>query len=88
MLCSFFFVRCRLFSVNIEVEMRRKRTSSNMMYCTGFPFSFGIFQQYYASHEFSSDPSGIAVIGTTATVRHPMRFTSFPKYLVLTIPRA
>ncbi|KAG9236766.1 MFS monocarboxylate transporter [Amylocarpus encephaloides] len=34
----------------------------------GFPFSFGVFQEYYSTHEpFSSDPSGIAVIGTTAT---------------------
>ncbi|RDL35425.1 uncharacterized protein BP5553_07356 [Venustampulla echinocandica] len=34
----------------------------------GFPFSFGVFQEYYSTHEpFSSNPSGIAVIGTTAT---------------------
>jgi len=37
--------------------------------CAGFPFSFGIFQEYYITHEpFSSAPSGITVIGTTATV--------------------
>jgi len=35
----------------------------------GFPFSFGVFQEYYGHHElFSSNASGIAVIGTTATV--------------------
>ncbi|WPG99138.1 Hypothetical protein R9X50_00194900 [Acrodontium crateriforme] len=34
----------------------------------GFPFSFGTFQVYYASHEpFNKDISGIATIGTTAT---------------------
>ncbi|KAF4635406.1 hypothetical protein G7Y89_g2692 [Cudoniella acicularis] len=34
----------------------------------GFPFSFGVFQEYYSTHEpFASNPSGIAVIGTTAT---------------------
>ncbi|KAH6681406.1 major facilitator superfamily domain-containing protein [Halenospora varia] len=34
----------------------------------GFPFSFGVFQEYYSTHEpFSSKPSGIAAIGTTAT---------------------
>jgi hypothetical protein len=36
----------------------------------GFPFSFGVFQEYYSNHEpFSSAPSGIATIGTTALVR-------------------
>ncbi|KAL1301816.1 hypothetical protein AAFC00_006004 [Neodothiora populina] len=34
----------------------------------GFPFSFGVFQTYYASHEpFMADGNGIAAIGTTAT---------------------
>jgi len=35
----------------------------------GFPFSFGVFQEYYSTHEpFSSNPTGIDAIGTTATV--------------------
>ena len=35
---------------------------------SGFPFSFGIFQEYYSTHEpFSKDHSSIAIIGTTAT---------------------
>jgi len=35
----------------------------------GFPFSFGVFQEYYTTHEpFSNKSSGIAIIGTTATV--------------------
>lgn len=34
----------------------------------GFPFSFGVFETYYSSHEpFSSDGAGVAAIGTTAT---------------------
>jgi MFS family permease len=34
----------------------------------GFAFSFGVLQEYYASHEpFSAEPNGIAAIGTTAT---------------------
>lgn len=33
----------------------------------GFPFSFGVFETYYVSHEpFSSNTTGIAAIGTTA----------------------
>ncbi|KKZ63630.1 hypothetical protein EMCG_02071 [[Emmonsia] crescens] len=33
----------------------------------GFPFSFGLFQDYYSRHEpFKSDPSGISAIGTSA----------------------
>ncbi|MCJ1380082.1 hypothetical protein MMC17_003185 [Xylographa soralifera] len=33
----------------------------------GFPFSFGIFQEYYSTHApFSASPSGIPVVGTTA----------------------
>ncbi|OJD17880.1 hypothetical protein AJ78_02052 [Emergomyces pasteurianus Ep9510] len=34
---------------------------------TGFPFTFGLFQDYYTRHEpFKSDPSGIPAIGTSA----------------------
>ncbi|KAL2044944.1 hypothetical protein N7G274_002719 [Stereocaulon virgatum] len=33
----------------------------------GFPYSFGLFQEYYTTHApFSNEPSGIAVIGTLA----------------------
>jgi hypothetical protein len=36
---------------------------------TGFPFSYGVFQEYYSTHEpFVSEPFGIAAIGTTALV--------------------
>ena len=36
----------------------------------GFPYSFGVFQEYYLRQEqFSGSPSGVAAIGTTATVR-------------------
>jgi len=35
----------------------------------GFPFSFGVFQDYYATHPpFSNEPSGIATIGSSAMV--------------------
>jgi len=35
---------------------------------SGFPFSFGIFQEYYSTHEpFSNDHSSIAIVGTSAT---------------------
>ncbi|KAH8684455.1 major facilitator superfamily domain-containing protein, partial [Tricladium varicosporioides] len=34
----------------------------------GFPFSFGVFQDYYTTHPpFSEHPSGIAAIGTCST---------------------
>ncbi|KAK3109631.1 hypothetical protein LTR53_016900 [Teratosphaeriaceae sp. CCFEE 6253] len=34
----------------------------------GFPFSFGIFQAYYSTHEpFASEARDIAIIGTTST---------------------
>lgn len=48
----------------------------------GFSFSFGVFQQYYSTHEpFSSKPSGIAVIGTTATgVMYMSGLIMFPAY--------
>lgn len=40
----------------------------------GFPFSFGVFQTYYASHEpFSSDANSTAAVGTTATVSSSTR---------------
>lgn len=34
----------------------------------GFPFSFGVFQVFYTSHEpFSAHPNGIAAIGTCSS---------------------
>ncbi|MCJ1309717.1 hypothetical protein MMC25_003377 [Agyrium rufum] len=34
----------------------------------GFPFCFGLFEEYYTTHEpFSSHASGVAIIGTTST---------------------
>lgn len=42
----------------------------------GFPFSYGVFQDYYSTHEpFSSEPSGIAVIGTSAMVKFLLNIT-------------
>src|SRR5258706_433295 len=36
--------------------------------CPGFPFSYGVFQDYYTNHPlFSSETSGIAIIGTSAS---------------------
>ncbi|KUJ19832.1 MFS monocarboxylate transporter [Mollisia scopiformis] len=48
----------------------------------GLPFSFGVFQEYYTTHEpFSSQSSGIAVIGTTATgVMYMIGLIIFPAY--------
>lgn len=35
----------------------------------GFPFSFGILQEYYSTPApFSKEPSGIAIVGTSAIV--------------------
>lgn len=34
----------------------------------GFPFSFGIFQQYYSTHEPFKSSGNVAVIGTCAMV--------------------
>lgn len=37
------------------------------VHLTGFPFSYGVFQEYYSNiPEFSTNTSGIAVIGTSA----------------------
>jgi hypothetical protein len=37
----------------------------------GFPYSFGVFQEYYTTRApFSEAPSGIASIGTSAMVRY------------------
>jgi len=36
----------------------------------GFPFSYGVFQEYYSTHEPFAGDSNIAVIGTCAMVRH------------------
>ena len=40
-----------------------------MLTYQGFPFSYGIFQDYYSNNEpFKSKPSGIAIIGSSAMV--------------------
>ncbi|KAL8808532.1 MAG: hypothetical protein Q9182_000083 [Xanthomendoza sp. 2 TL-2023] len=51
----------------------------------GFPFSFGVFQEYYSTHEpFCSKPSGIAVIGTSSTgimyLSCPILFAFFKRW--------
>jgi hypothetical protein len=48
----------------------------------GFSFSFGVFQEYYTTHEpFSSNPSGIAIVGTTATgIMYMSGLILFPAY--------
>jgi hypothetical protein len=39
-------------------------------YISGFTFSYGIFQDYYSSHEPFKSSGDIAVIGTCAMVSH------------------
>ncbi|KAL9631687.1 MAG: hypothetical protein Q9204_004122 [Flavoplaca sp. TL-2023a] len=51
----------------------------------GFPFSFGVFQEYYTTHEpFSARPAGIAVIGTSSTgimyLSCPVLFAAFKRW--------
>ncbi|KAL8820163.1 MAG: hypothetical protein Q9223_001553 [Gallowayella weberi] len=51
----------------------------------GFPFSFGVFQEYYSTHEpFRSKPSGLAVIGTSSTgimyLSCPILFAVFKRW--------
>jgi MFS family permease len=56
---------------------------------SGFPFSFGVLQDYYSTHEpFSSHPKGISAIGTTCSgimyCAAPLAFavyTRFPRFL-------
>lgn len=50
----------------------------------GFPFSFGVFQDYYTQLKpFSENPNGIAAIGTTATgVMYMAGLVLFPAYIV------
>jgi hypothetical protein len=52
--------------VNLRIDVPKFHSDPLL----GFPFSFGVFQEYYSNHEpFSSAPSGIATVGTTALVR-------------------
>ncbi|KAL8870244.1 MAG: hypothetical protein Q9174_003668, partial [Haloplaca sp. 1 TL-2023] len=51
----------------------------------GFPFTFGVFQEYYTTHEpFASAPSGIAAIGTSSTgiiyLSSPILFAVFKRW--------
>jgi hypothetical protein len=39
------------------------------MFLWGFPFSFGVLQDYYANHEpISAHPAGVSAVGTTCSV--------------------
>jgi MFS family permease len=52
------------FGVSRPDDWNRERVTE----WSGFPYSYGIFQAYYSTHEpFASEPGGVAVIGTTAT---------------------
>jgi hypothetical protein len=54
-----------------RLQLRSIRMLNCNNVCAGFPFSFGIFQEYYITNEpFYSAPSGVTVIGITATVGH------------------
>jgi hypothetical protein len=36
---------------------------------TGFPFSYGVLQQYYITHEpFKGHDKGVSAVGTTCSV--------------------
>ena len=51
---------------SLKFPLNCKKTQSDV--APGFPFSFGIFQEYYSTHTpFSTSPTGIPIIGTTAT---------------------
>jgi len=52
----------------------------------GFPFSFGVLQDYYTNHPpISLEPSGIAAVGTTCSgimyLAAPFLFASFQRWL-------
>ncbi|KMU74087.1 hypothetical protein CISG_04016 [Coccidioides immitis RMSCC 3703] len=54
----------------------------------GLPFAYGLFQDFYTTHEpFKSDPSGIAAIGTTALgmmyLGSPICFMAMQKMAIL-----
>lgn len=58
---------------NIAYTCRNSKSKRGFVIDTeiyaGFPFSFGVFQEYYSTHlPFSKEPSGIAIIGTSAMV--------------------
>ena len=50
----------------------------------GLPFSFGVFEKYYAQHEPFSSQSGVAAIGTTGLVGIRDQF-SLPRVTTLLI---
>jgi hypothetical protein len=60
-------------------SVRGTPSYSKQIASLGFPFSFGIFQEYYSAHEpFSREAAGIAAVGTTATVP-PSPVTILPR---------
>lgn len=60
---------CNCHSLAVGCVHRRDRHKAWLTYKhTGFGFSFGIFQDYYSTHEPFAGSSGIAAIGTTTSV--------------------
>lgn len=49
----------------------------------GFPFTFGLFQEFYSTHEPFASSSGVAVIGTCAMVGCVMFRTNEDELLIV-----
>jgi hypothetical protein len=51
------------------LDAETHKTSANAS--SGFPATYGVFQEYYSTHEPFIGSSNIAVVGTCAMVREP-----------------
>jgi hypothetical protein len=58
-----------LYGVSGNITLYKKAISHDDA-LKGFPFAFGVFQDYYSNHEPFAGSSSIAVIGTCAMVSH------------------
>ena len=53
----------------MSLDMFPGQNTDSIYICAGFTFSYGIFQDYYSTHEPFKSSGDIAVIGTCAMVR-------------------
>jgi len=61
-------VSLRLFTCLVIWEKCSRVLESRTLTNPGFPFSYGVFQEYYSTHEPFAGSGNIAVIGTCAMV--------------------
>ena len=69
-LITCFFIEALVWGMHMDIRLLVGEIRAH--HISGFAFSFGVFQDYYSTHEPFAGSGNIAIIGTTATVSSPL----------------